>query len=59
MTVKIWRVEFGDNFTSVDVDAANFKEAARKAQIYRKKDGNTYLNRTQDIQQIRLIAETD
>jgi len=61
VTVKIWRVKFGDNYTSVDVAAGNFKEAVRKAQIHRKKheDDNPYLNRTQDVESVELIAESD
>jgi len=59
MTVKIWRVKFGDNYTSVDVAAGNFKEAARKAQLHRKRYDDTYLNRTQDVESVELIAESD
>ena len=60
MTVKIWRVKFGDNYTSVDVAAGNFKEAARKAQLHRKRyDDNPYFNRTQDVESVELIAESD
>ena len=62
MTVKIWRVKFGslrDHYTSVDVAAGNFKEAARKAQLHRKRYDDTYLNRTQDVESVELIAESD
>ena len=54
-------MKFGDNYTSVDVAAGNFKEAVRKAQIHRKKheDDNPYLNRTQDVESVELIAESD
>lgn len=59
MKIKIWRVKFGDNYTSLDIVAPNISEAIRKARISRKKVGDIYLNRIQDIIEAMLIAEED
>ena len=52
---KIWEVEYG-SFTRLNVEAANAKEAMRKAMW--KRHGEPY-NRLQDITSVSLQAEAD
>ena len=58
MKTKIWFVRFG-NWTSVNVIAVNSKDAIHKAIAHRRKQGETYLNRLQDIDLVRLEIEAE
>lgn len=58
MKTRIWYVEFGD-FTSVNVIATNAKDAINKAMAYRRKIGEIYLNRIQDITEVKFQVEAE
>jgi hypothetical protein len=59
--MKIWRVEFGHNYATVDVVAKNVLEAGNEARkIAEKEEQRKYLPKEQDwISKIELLAESD
>jgi len=58
MRVKLWEVEFG-TWTKKVVNAPNPKCAMQIAMKQRRKEGDTYLNRIQNITKVDFIAEED
>ena len=58
MKTKIWNVEFGD-WTSVNIIAVNAKDAIHKAIAHRRKVGDQYMNRLQDITKVSFKVEAE
>ena len=58
MNTQIWKVKFG-NWTDIRVVANNAKEAMNKAMSQRRRAGDNYSNRLQDITSIELLEVAD
>lgn len=54
--LRIWDVKFG-NYTREEVVASNIKNAIKRAMTLRKRNGDTYMNRIQDVTDVALLHE--
>lgn len=58
--MKIFKVNFidthGGNWTNVNVVANNAKHAIERAMIQRRKDGDDWYNRPQNVQSVEFIC---
>ena len=61
--LKIYRITFLDSkgyrWSEFNITGKNCKDAMNKAIIYRRKQGDTYYNRIQDIKEVVFVCETN